>query len=76
MLTLIVVSKYKNVCMMLLADRIRKTGGYYVPDFVVLQGPVWFAIHNIDCIDDTSFDQDTTHATVIVMWKRDDETAE
>ena len=53
-----------------------KTGGYALPEFMVRGNPLWFAIDNIDFIEDTTFGQNTLHGTVVVVWQKEDKDAE
>ena len=46
-----------------------KTGGFCIPDFTVLGRRVYFALDDIDYIEDTPFGQNSTHGTVMVMWQ-------
>ena len=48
-----------------------KTGGFCFPEFVIRGVRLWFALDNIDFCEDTPFDQNTTHGTVVVVWQED-----
>ena len=50
-------------------ERMSKTGGFYFPEFVVRGKPLMFAIDNIDFTEDTPFDQNSTHGTVVVIFQ-------
>ena len=39
---------------------------------MVRRKPVFFAIDNIDFVEDTAFGQNSTHGTVIVVWREED----
>ena len=50
--------------------RMIKTGGYCLPDFVKKGVDIWFAVDNIDLLEDTPNGQNTFHGTVIVINQR------
>ena len=50
--------------------RMGKTGGFCLPDFVKKGVNVWFAIDNIDLLEDTPTGQNTFHGTVVVLNQR------
>ena len=50
-------------------ERMKETGGFCFPEFVVRGRRIWFAIDNIDFSEDTAFGQNTTHGTVVVIWQ-------
>lgn len=56
--------------------RMSETGGFCLPDFIKHEKSVFFAIDNIDFLEDTPFGQNTTHGTLIVIWQEDDDQAE
>ena len=39
---------------------------------MVRRKPVFSAIDNIDFVEDTAFGQNSTHGTVIVVWREED----
>ena len=45
----------------------KDSGGFCLPDFVIKDVNVWFAIDNIDLLEDTPTGQETFHWTVIVI---------
>ena len=47
--------------------RMAETGRYCLPDFVKKEVNIWFAVDNIDLLEDTQTGQNTFHSTVIVM---------
>ena len=53
-----------------------ETGGYCLPDFIKKGIPLFFAVDNIDCLEDTPYGQGTLHGTVIVVCQKEDENAE
>ena len=53
--------------------QITQNDGYCLPDFVKKDIPVWFAIDNIDLLEDTATGQNTFHGTVIVINQLDKE---
>ena len=46
-------------------QRMKETGGFCLPDFVKKGVNIWFAIDNIDLLEDTPTGQNTFHGTVI-----------
>lgn len=50
--------------------RMVETGGYCLPDFVKKGVNIWFAVDNIDLLEDTPTGQNTFHGTVIVINQR------
>ena len=53
-------------------SRIEDTGiGVCIPDFVKKDTPVFFAVDNIDFLEDTPCGKDTLHGTVIVMFQKE-----
>ena len=48
----------------------KETGGFCLPDFVKKGKNIWFAIDNIDLLEDTPTGQNTFHGTVIVINQR------
>ena len=48
-------------------QRIQDAGGFCLPDFVKKGENVWFALDNIDCLEDTPYGQNTLHGTIIVL---------
>ncbi len=54
-------------------DRMAETGGFCLPDFIKQNKSVYFAIDNIDILEETPFGQNTTHGTIIVISQEDDE---
>ena len=50
-----------------------ETGGFCLPDFVKKGVNVWFAVNNIDLLEDTPTGQNTFHGTVIVLNQRADD---
>ena len=48
-------------------QRMKDTGGFCLPDFVKKGKNIWFAIYNIDCLEDTPTGQNTFLGTVIVI---------
>ena len=53
--------------------RMKETGGFCLPEFVKKGVNVWFAVDNIDLLEDTPTGQNTFHGTVIVMNQRADD---
>ncbi len=51
-------------------QRMKDTGGFCLPDFVKKWKNIWFAIDNIDLLEDTPTGQKTFHGTVIVINQR------
>ena len=51
--------------------RMKDTGGFCLPDFVKKDVNIWFAIDNIDLLEDTPTGQETFHGTVIVINQED-----
>ena len=51
-------------------QRMKETGGFCLPDFVKKGVNIWFAIDNIDLLEDTATGQNTFHGTVIVINQR------
>jgi len=45
----------------------KETGGYVLPSFVTKDKSIFFAIDNIDFLEDTAFRQDTLHGTLVVI---------
>ena len=56
--------------------RMQETGGFCLPDFVKKDVNVWFAVDNIDLIEDSPYGQNTFHGTVIVLNQRENNSAE
>ena len=56
--------------------RLRDTGGYCLPDFIKKSLTVFFAIDNIDFLEDTPYGQCTLHGCPIVVNQEEDENAE
>lgn len=56
--------------------RMTDTGGYCLPDFIKKGITVFFAVDNIDFMEDTPYGQDTLHGTLIVVNQKEDENAE
>ena len=54
-------------------ERMKLTGGFCFPEFVIRGKPIMFAIDNIDFTEDTPFGQDTTHGTGVVVCQENDE---
>ena len=54
-------------------DRMKETGGYVLPIFVKKDKPVFFAIDNIDFLEDTAYGQNTLHGTLVVINQEDGE---
>ena len=54
-------------------QRIKETGGFCLPDFVKKGVNIWFAVDNIDLLEDTPTGQNTFHGTVIVINQRAEE---
>ena len=48
-------------------QRMKETGGFCLPDFVKKGVNIWFAVDNIDLLEDTPTGQNTFHGTVIVL---------
>jgi len=51
-------------------QRIVETGGFCLPNFVKRDIIIWFAVDNIDLLEDTPTGQNTFHGTVIVLNQR------
>lgn len=51
----------------------KETGGFCLPDFGKKGVNVWFAVDNIDLLEDTPTGQNTFHGTVIVMNQQDED---
>ena len=51
-------------------QRMKETGGFCLPDFVTKGVNIWFAVDNIDLLEDTPTGQNTFHGTVIVTNQR------
>lgn len=51
-------------------QRMKDAGGFCLPDFAKRGVNVWFAVDNIDLLEDTPTGQNTFHGTVIVMNQR------
>ena len=56
--------------------RMTETGGYCLPDFVKKGVPIFFAVDNIDFLEDTPYGHGTLHGTIIVLYQEEDEDAE
>ena len=54
-------------------QRVNSTGGFCLPDFVKQNVNIWFAIDNIDLLEDTPTGQNTFHGTLVVMNQRADD---
>ena len=52
------------------------TGGYCLPDFIKEGIPVFFAVDNIDFVEDTQYAPSTLHGSLIVVYQEDDKNAE
>ena len=48
-------------------QRMMETSGFCLPDFVQKNVNIWFAVDNIDLLEDTPTGQNTFHGTVIVI---------
>ena len=57
-------------------NEMANTGGYCLPDFIKKDGPLYFAIYNIDFLEDSAYDQNTLHGTIIVVNQKQNEFAE
>ena len=55
--------------------RIEETGLFCLPDFVNEGVNTWFAVDNIDLLEDTPYGQNTFHGTVIVLNQTEDKGA-
>jgi len=51
-------------------QRMDAAGGFCLPNFVKKGVNVWFAVDNIDLLEDTQTGQNTFHGTVIVINQR------
>jgi hypothetical protein len=51
-------------------QRMKETGGFCLSDFVKKRVNIWFAVDNIDLLEDTPTGQNTFHGTVIVINQR------
>jgi hypothetical protein len=51
----------------------QNSGGYCLPDFIKEGVNVWFAIDNIDLLEDTPNGQNTFHGTVVVINQRSED---
>ena len=51
-------------------QRIKETGDFWLPDFVNKGVNIWFAVNNIDLLEDTPTGQNTFHGTVVVINQR------
>lgn len=60
----------KNVDQCVL-QRMKNAGGFCLPDFIKKNENIWFAIDNIDLLEDTPTGQGTFHGTVIVINQQD-----
>lgn len=60
----------KNVDQCVL-QRMKNAGGFCLPVFVKKDENIWFAIDNIDLLEDTPTGQETFHGTVIVINQQD-----
>jgi hypothetical protein len=56
--------------------RMTDTGGYCLPDFIKKGITVFFAVDNIDFVEDTPYGQSTLHGTLIVVYQEENENAE
>lgn len=56
--------------------RMTDTGRYCLLDFVKKGVPLFFAVDNIDFMEDTPYGQDTLHGTIIVVCQKEDQNAE
>ena len=54
--------------------RLNECNGLYIPPFVVENKSVFFAIDNVDFLEDTPTGKDTLHGTAIVMYQKEIET--
>lgn len=54
--------------------RLNECNGLYIPPFVVKNKSVFFAIDNVDFLEDTPTGKDTLHGTAIVMYQKETET--
>jgi len=54
-------------------DRMKETGGYVLPRFVKKNKSIFFAVDNIDFLEDTAYGQNTLHGTVVVINQEDSE---
>lgn len=54
-------------------QRMKQSGGFCLPNFVKKDLNTWFAIDNIDLLEDTPTGQGTFHGTVVVMFQQDEE---
>ena len=53
-----------------IVQRMDATSGFCLPSFVKKGVNVWFAVDNIDLLEDTPTGQNTFHGTVLVMYQR------
>ena len=51
-------------------NRLENSGGFCLPDFVKKNVNTWFAIDNIDLLEDTPTGQNTFHGTLVVINQR------
>ena len=51
-------------------QRMKESGGFCLPEFVKRGVNIWFAVDNIDLLEDTPTGQNTFHGTVIVINQR------
>lgn len=54
-------------------QRMKDAGGFCLPDFVKRNVNTWFAIDNIDLLEDTPTGQGTFHGTVVVINQQDED---
>ena len=54
-------------------ERVASTGCYCIPDFVRRGVHLWFAIDNIDFLENTAYGQNTLHGTLLVLFQRDED---
>lgn len=52
-------------------ERMKESGGFCLPDFFKKGVNVWFAVDNIDLLEDTPTGQNTFHGTVVVINQRE-----
>ena len=54
-------------------DRIQNTGYFCLPDFVRKDVHLWFAIDNIDFLENIVYGQNTLLSTLVILFQRNED---
>lgn len=61
---------YQRVLALAVTRRMREFNGAYLPPFIIRGKSLYFAIDNVDFLEDTPTGKDTLHGTAMVAYQR------